>query len=109
MIHNNIMRTTVNLDDDAYELAMLRAIGKDITLGAALSESIREAHEARSQDRPVPEGLVRGPKGMLMFAARKDGRVLTSEMVKSTLLELEEEDDERRAFPARRQHSRRAV
>ena len=103
------MRTTVNLDDDAYELAMLRAIGKDITLGAALSESIREAHEARSQDRPVPEGLVRGPKGMLMFAARKDGRVLTSEMVKSTLLELEEEDDERRAFPARRQHSRRAV
>ena len=103
------MRTTVNLDDDAYELAMLRARGKDITLGAALSEFIREAHEVHGQDRHVPSGLVRGPKGMLMFAARKDGRVLTTEMVKATLLELEEEDDERRAFPARREHTRRAV
>jgi hypothetical protein len=109
MMHNALMRTTVNLDDDAYELAMLRARGRDVTLGAALSEFIREAHEARSQDRTVPEGLVRGPKGMLMFAARKDGRVLTTEMVKSTLLELEEEDDERRALLTRRQHSRRAV
>jgi len=103
------MRTTVNLDDDAYELAMLCAKGKGITLGAAISEFVREAQEAHSQDRPVPEGLVRGPKGMLMFAARKDGRVLTTEMVKSTLLELEEEDDERRALLTRRQHSRRAV
>jgi hypothetical protein len=109
LTHNSPMRTTVNLDDDAYELAMLRAKGKDITLGAALSECIREAHEARSQDGPVPEGLVRGPKGMLMFAERKDGRVLTTEMVKSTLLELEEEDDERRALLTRRQHPRRAV
>jgi hypothetical protein len=87
------MRTTVTLDDDAYELAMLRAKGKGITLGAALSESIREAHEARLQQVPPPEGLVRGPKGMLMFVARKDGRILTSEMVKAATLELEEEDD----------------
>jgi hypothetical protein len=103
------MRTTVNLDEDAYDLAMLRAKGKGITLGAALSEFIREAHEARSQDRAVPEGLVRGPNGMLMFAARKDGRVLTTESVKATLLRLEEEDDERRALLTRRQHPRRAV
>jgi hypothetical protein len=88
---------------------MLRARGEGVTLGAALSEFIREAQEARLQDRPLPEGLVRGPKGMLMFAARKDGRILTAEMVKTAMLELEEEDDERRAFPARRQHTRRAV
>jgi hypothetical protein len=108
-MHNPFMRTTVTLDDEAYELAMLRARGKGITLGAALSESIREAHEARLQDKPLPEGLVRGPKGMLMFAARKDDRILTSEMAKAAMLEMEEEDDERRAFPARRQHTRRAV
>jgi hypothetical protein len=103
------MRTTVNLDDDAYELAMLRARGQGITLGAALGEFIREAHEARLQDTPLSEGLVRGPKGMLMFAAREDGRILTNEMVKTAMQELEEEDDERRAFPARRQHTRRAL
>jgi hypothetical protein len=103
------MRTTVTLDDDVYELAMLRARGQGITLGAALCEFIREAHKARLEDKPLPEGLVRGPKGMLMFAARKDGRILTTEMVKAAQLELEEEDDERRAFPARRQHTRRAV
>ncbi|MGD0732709.1 MAG: hypothetical protein ABR956_15710 [Terracidiphilus sp.] len=103
------MRTTVTLDDDAYELAMLRAGGKGITLGAALSESVREAHESRLQDKPLPEGLVRGPKGTLMFAPRKDGRTLTSEMVKAATLKQEEEDDERRAFPARRQYTRRAV
>jgi hypothetical protein len=103
------MRTTVTLDDDAYELAMLCAKGKGITLGAAISEFVRKAHEARLQDKPVPEGLVRGPKGMLMFAAHKDDRILTSEMVKAATLELEEEDDERRAFPARRQYTRRAV
>ena len=103
------MRTTVTLDEDAYELAMLRARGKGITLGAALSESIREAHEARLQEKPLPGGLARGPKGMLMFAARADGRILTSEMVKAATLKLEEEDDERRAFPARRKYTRRAV
>jgi hypothetical protein len=61
LMHNISMRTTVTLDDDAYELAMLRARGKGITLGAALSESIREAHEAqgdahvrRPQGRPHP-------------------------------------------------------
>lgn len=108
-MHNYPMRTTVNLDDDAYELAMLCAKGKGITLGAAISEFVRKGHEAHSQDKPAPEGLVRGPKGMLMFAARKDGRVLTSEMVKSTLLKLEEDDDERRALLTRRQYSRRAV
>ena len=108
-MHNGPMRTTVTLDDDAYELAMLRARGKGITLGSAVSESIREAHETRLQDKALPDGLVCGPKGMLMFAARKDDRILTNEMVKAAMLEMEEEDDERRAFPDRRQHTPRAV
>jgi hypothetical protein len=102
------MRTTVTLDDDAYELAMLCAKGKGITLGAAISEFVRKGQEARLADQSPTPGLVRGPKGMLMFA-RTDGRILTTEMVKKAMLELEEEDDERRALPARRQHTRRAV
>jgi len=105
----DFMRTTVNLDDDAYELAMLCAKGKGITLGAAISEFVRKAQEARLADQSPTPGLVRGPKGMLMFAAGKDGRIVTTEMVKNATLQLEEEDDERRAFPARRQHTRRAV
>jgi len=108
-MHNVRMRTTINLDDDAYELAMLRARGKGISLGAALGEFIREAQEARLQAKPLSNGLVRGPKGMLMFAPGEGNRVLTTESVKKMLLEMEEEDDERRAFPAGRQHSRRAV
>jgi hypothetical protein len=109
MMHNSPMRTTVNLDDDAYELAALRARGEGISLGAALGAFIREAQEARLQAKPRPNGLVPGPKGMLMFAPRKGGRVLTTETVKRALLEMEEEEDERKAFPAGRQHSRRAV
>ncbi len=85
-----VMRTTVTLDDDAYELAMLCAKGKGITLGRAISEFVRKGHEARVLDRSPSPGLVRGPKGMLMFAPRKDGRVITSEMVKAA---LEEYDD----------------
>jgi hypothetical protein len=109
LMHNDPMRTTVNLDDEAYELAMLRARGKGISLGAALAEFIREAQEARLQAKPLPNGLVRGPKGMLMFAPDKSNRALTAESVKRTLLEMEEEDDERKAFPAGRQPPRRAV
>jgi hypothetical protein len=106
------MRTTVNLDEEAYSLAMLRAKGQGITLGAALSAFIREASDARLKaisQNAIPEGLMRGPKGMLMFAPRKGDKVLTTESVKKALLQLEEEDDERRAFPGRRQHTRRAV
>lgn len=82
------MRTTVTLDDDAYEVAMLCARGKGITLGAAISEFVRKGQEARLADESPSPGLVRGPKGMLMFAPQ--GRIITSEMVKSA---LEEDDD----------------
>jgi hypothetical protein len=108
-MQNGEMRTTVNLDDEAYELAMLRASGRGITLGAALSECVREAQEARCQSKPHHGGLARGPKGMLMLPARKGKPVLTTEMVKKAILKMEDEEDERKAFPAGRQHSRRAL
>jgi hypothetical protein len=103
------MRTTVNLDDEAYELATLRARAKGISLGAALGEFIREAQEARCQSMPPHGGLARGPKGMLMLPARKGSSVLTTEMVKKAILKMEDEEDERKAFPVGRQHSRRSL
>lgn len=84
------MRTTVKLDDDAYELAMLCAKGKGISLGAAISEFIRKGHQVHSARESPTSRLVRGPKGMLMFPPRSDGRVITNEMVKAA---LEEDDD----------------
>jgi len=79
------MRTTVNLDDDAYELAMLCAKGKGITLGAAISEFVRKGNEARLAEPELSPNLKRLPNGMLV--ARRRGRVITSEMVKKALEE----------------------
>jgi hypothetical protein len=83
------MRTTVTLDDDVYELAMLCAKGKGITLGAAIGEFVRKATQTRDSEELSPN-LERLPNGMLVFKSRKDGRVITTEMVKAA---LEEYDD----------------
>lgn len=88
-MHNPLMRTTVTLDDDAYELAMLCAKGKGITLGAAISEFVRKAAQTRDTEDLSPN-LQRLPNGMLVFKPRGDGRVITNEMVKAA---LEEYDD----------------
>jgi hypothetical protein len=88
LMHSDPMRTTVNLDDDAYELAMLCARGKGITLGAAISELVRKATQPRSSEEELSPNLKRLPNGMLVARAR--GRVITSEMVKAA---LEEYDD----------------
>jgi hypothetical protein len=79
------VRTTVTLDQDVYELATLYARGRGVTLGAALSELARKGSTAPSES-PSPN-LVRAPNGLLIFA--RQGRVITSEMVKAAL----EEDD----------------
>jgi hypothetical protein len=88
MMHNSTMRTTVNLDDDAYEVAMLCAKGKGITLGAAISEFVRKGQQARLAETSPSPRLKRLPNGMLVFG--DTGRVITNEMVKAA---LEEDDD----------------
>ncbi len=80
------MRTTVNLDQDVYELATLYARGRGVTLGAALNELARKGTQTASPESQSPK-LVRAPNGLLILPAR--GRVITSEMVKKAL----EEDD----------------
>ena len=86
-MHYRGMRTTVNLDEDVYELAMACARGKKISLGAAISEFIRKGNEVRDFEFASPR-LMRAPNGLLI--ARPQGRVITDEMVKTA---LEEDDD----------------
>ena len=69
LMHTVYMRTTVTLDDDAYELAMLCAKGKGITLGAAISEFVRKATQPRNPEELSPN-LQRLPNGMLVFKPR---------------------------------------
>jgi len=72
------MRTTVTIDDEAYQLASLYANAKNITLGAALSELVKKANNARDRNFSHIET---GPNGLPVFRSR--GRTLTSEMVKA--------------------------
>jgi hypothetical protein len=80
------MRTTITLDEDVYQLAMLYAKGRGVTLGAAIGEMARKGFEARRSESPSPR-LKRAPNGLLILPAT--GRTITSEMVKAAL----EEDD----------------
>ena len=82
------MRTSVTLDQDVYELAVLCAKGRGVTLGAAIGELVRKGQEARTTEPSPSPRLKRLPNGMLVARAR--GRVITSEMVKAA---LEEDDD----------------
>ena len=80
MVHTRLMRTSVTLDDDIYELAHLYARGKGITLGAAIGELVRRG-ESAPRPESNPSELVRDANGLLVFASR--GRTITSEMVKA--------------------------
>jgi hypothetical protein len=79
LVHNGCMRTSVTLDDDAYQLASLYAAGRGITLSAAINEAVRKIGEPPSASGS-PQ-LKIAPNGLLVFASR--GRVITSEMVKA--------------------------
>lgn len=73
------MRTTVNLDPDAYDFASAYAGGKGITLSAAISELLRRAEQA-----PEPANhsgrLKMNEHGYLVIAGTGDP--ITPEMVK---------------------------
>jgi hypothetical protein len=77
MEHNKGMRTSINLDEDVYQLASLYAAGRGITLSAAINEVfLRMAAPA------APPVLIEtAPNGMPLFPSR--GRIITPEMVKA--------------------------
>ena len=80
------MRTSITLDDDAYELASLYARGRGITLSAAINEAVRRIVEPRAASSSSRIKIL--PNGRKVIAAR--GRIITSEMVKEA---QEDEDD----------------
>ncbi len=70
------MRTSVTIDDDVHEFAMVYARAKGITLGAAIAELVRKAQAAPP---PRPE-ITYSPEGFPMFPST--ARTITGEMVK---------------------------
>jgi hypothetical protein len=73
------MRTTVNLDDDVYELASVYASARGITLGSALGELVRTSNNPLSRSTNSPIAV--GANGLPVLPSR--GRRLTPEMVKA--------------------------
>jgi hypothetical protein len=83
-MHDETMRTTVTLDDEIHELALIYARARDISLGAALSELVRSspavpANRSQAKIETAENGLP---------IIRAAGRRLTPEMVKDA-----QEDD----------------
>ncbi|HEX4006524.1 MAG TPA: hypothetical protein VHX60_10145 [Acidobacteriaceae bacterium] len=78
------MRTTVNLDDEIYQIASLYASARDITLGDALGELVRNAQPVRSRIR-------RDAHGFPVMPSR--GGAVTPELVKALEREGEEGDE----------------
>jgi hypothetical protein len=87
LVHNSLMRTSITLDEDVYQIATLYAKGRGVTLGAAIGEMVRKASSTPRSASTSPR-LMRAPNGLLI--ARPKGRIITSEMVKAA---LEEDDD----------------
>jgi len=66
------MRTTLDIDDELLAIARVRARDKGISIGAAVSEMMRNGLE-------VPRR--RSRRGFPIFDLPSDGPVITSEMV----------------------------
>ena len=82
MMHNECMRTTLTIPDDALEIASVYAKANDITLGKALGELVRKAvtpqKGARSRVKVLADGLP-------VFPSR--GKKITLDLVKKVLNE----------------------
>jgi len=73
------MRTTVNLDDDVFELAKNYASNRSVAMGKALSELVRRGIGAPPKTRVV--------NGLVVFDLPEDGERVTSAKVKKLLEE----------------------
>ena len=74
------MRTTLNLDDDVFQLVKTYAENRSLAMGKALSELVR-----RGLNAPVKKRVV---NGLVIFDVPADSEPVTSELVKR--LEAEE-------------------
>jgi hypothetical protein len=65
------MRTTINLPDDVYEAARSVAAVKDITLGEALADLVRQGLR--------PPRMMENKNGLLIPVLPKDSPIITLE------------------------------
>lgn len=72
-----VMRTTITLEDDAFETAQAYARARSLKLGQAVSELIR-----RGNSKPLP---IRRKRGVWVFELPKDTPKVTSEQVRQWL------------------------
>lgn len=84
MMYYGGMRTTITIDDDVHDIALIYARARDISLGAALSELVRNGKAASPASEAVR--IETAPNGLPVI--RSSGRKLTPEIVKEA-----QEDD----------------
>ncbi len=72
-----IMRTTLNLDDDALEMVRQYSEVRSVALGKAASELVRKGFST-----PTPTRMV---NGLLVFDVPADDPAITNERVKELL------------------------
>jgi hypothetical protein len=73
-----IMRTTLNLDDDVLETAKMLAARERKSLGAVISDLLRNAVEP-------PANPPRNRNGIPLFPVSRGARAVTPEIVKELL------------------------
>jgi hypothetical protein len=78
--HATGMRTTINLDTDAYDLRLFVCAWQGMTVGAAISEHLRKAERTPEREASGSGRLVMNEYGYYKIAGRGD--VITVEMAK---------------------------
>ena len=84
-VHNEHMRTNINIADDARQFAEYYAQANGIPLGDAITSLIRKARDTKTIPEPVK--FERSEGGFPVFSNR--GRVITTQMVMDALAEEE--------------------
>ena len=92
-----MMRTTVNIADDVYELARNHAHARRISLGEAITELVRQGREQAGRK---PLGI-RYENGIPVFDTPPDAPMITLEDVQRAQDQLDEEDAWRAFHPER--------
>jgi len=75
-----VMRTTLSLDDDVFQVVKAYAENRSLAMGKAVSELLRRGLSAPAKTRVV--------NGLVVFDVPADSETVTSELVKR--LEIEE-------------------
>lgn len=81
------MRTNVNLDDEAHQIATVYASAKGISLSAAIGELVRKGSAVRREPAAPSPRLITAPNGLRIVP--KSAVRLSSDAVQAA---LDEED-----------------